>query len=331
VKVSIILVHFKTWRWTAAAIHFFKTFPFACEHEVIVTDNSPGHPSIKCLTETDLGEGVKIVQGQADFPSHGKGYFHAYKEATGDWIFTAESDSFPLNPDWSLPYISAAEEFDFIAPIMPMAAGTYGHPAGALVNRKVLDQHQVWRESLKDWIFIPDAAPALGISPQGYHVAIRKDALQATATPQTKIWEDVALWAPDVGPWQEMRSFDDDDFATYGQRTGITNWEPQPDRRVHLRIGYEPGQHLWYFAKSHGVKCFEAPVHIEWMPGWEGRQAAYSDVFGGFRHVWCGTAAMGGATAPQVRDFKQKQADQYFLQLPNETRRKIEELEKLHA
>lgn len=330
-KVSILIPHFKTWRWTAACIHAFKSFPMGVESELILCDNSPGHPSIKAITDTPLAEGVKIVQGQADFPSHGKGYFKAYQAADGDWIFTAETDSFPIAHDWFKPYIDAVTAgHEFIAPPMPMAAGSYGHPAGALVNRTVLDAHQAWRDAQKDWVFIPGGSIPLGLEREGFHAVVHKDLLteQKHLLPDDcDVWRDMNLWLPDVGPWQEMRSFDDDSFQTYGQRIGIQNWEPKRLRWSHRRIGYEPGQHLWYFAKSHGVNCLEAPVHIEWISGWEGRQAAYSDVFGGFRHVWCGTAAMGDATAPEIRSFKIRQMNDYFAQLPEDLRTHIVALE----
>lgn len=330
--VSILIPHFKTWRWTSACIHLFKHYGFSLPYEIIVCDNSPGHPSIKCLTETELGEGVTIVDGQADFPSHGKGYFKAYQKAQGDWIFTAESDSFPTRHGWGEGYIKAAEHHDFIAPLMPMAAGAYGHPAGALVKRSVLDAHEAWRRDITDlgWVFIPGAAQALRLSDQGYHVVIHRDELARHSLPQD-VDDNMRLWAEDVGPWQEMRSFDDDSFKTYGQRRCIGAWSPIAGRDHHLRIGYEPGQHLWYFAKSHGVKCMEAPLHIEWMPGRTGQQASYSDVFGGFRHVWAGTSAFCDGIPAHTKEHKMKQMNQYFAQLPEHIRTKVEELERKHA
>jgi hypothetical protein len=330
--VSILIPHFKTWRWTSACIHLFKHYGFSLPYEIIVCDNSPGHPSIKCLTETELGEGVTIVEGQADFPSHGKGYFKAYQKAQGDWIFTAESDSFPTRHGWGEGYIKAAEHHDFIAPLMPMAAGAYGHPAGALVKRNVLDAHQEWRNAQKEWLFVPDGARAFKYSDEGYHLVVKEDTLCLKDWPpgHDSLLKSIELWRDDVGPWQEMRSFDDDNFKTYGQRTGIQNWQPA-GKNHHLRIGYEPGQHLWYFAKSHGVKCMEAPLHIEWMPGRTGQQASYSDVFGGFRHVWAGTSAFCDGIPAHTKEHKMQQMNQHFAQLPEHIRTKVEELERKHA
>jgi hypothetical protein len=327
-SISILIPHYRFPKWIAVAVHRFKQFQFPLPWELVVCDNSPGHDSIKILTETDLGKDVKIVSGQPDFPSHGKGYFKAYQHAEGDWIFTAESDSFPVQDSWGNEYVKASATYDFIAPIMPMAAGSYGHPAGALVNRSVLDLHKEWRKSIPEWLFCPGAAPTLNVSSRGYHVIANKLWLlkHAPSTIDPSVRDGIELWRDDVGPWQEHRSFDDDTFETYGQRTGILNWHPT-SKDYHLRIGYEPGQHLWYFAKSHGVKCMEAPVHIQWIPGWEGRQADYSDVFGGFRHVWCGSSAFGDATDPTIKAWKVKQMNDYFSQLPEDIQKKCAELE----
>jgi hypothetical protein len=327
VKVSILIPHFRVPQWVAICVHFFKKFPIGVDHEIIVCDNSPGHDSIKVLTETSLGEGVKIVQGQADFPSHGKGYFKAYQAAEGDWIFTAETDSFPICDGWFKSYeIASNSGYQFIAPPMPMAAGRYGHPAGALVSREVLELHQKWRDDQKDWVFIPGSAPALELSERGYHVVIREDELSDWLLPPD-VQKNLELWRDDVGPWQEMRSYDDDAFESYGHRTGITHWSPQEGKVHHLRIGYEPGQHLSYFAQSHGVKCMDAPVYIQWMPGWEGKQAAYSDVFGTFRHVWAGTSAFCDGIPSHTRTNKLDQMNEYMSQLPVEILKKCKELE----
>lgn len=328
-KVSILIPHFQTWRWTALAVHFFKTYGFSVPWELIVCDNSPGHPSIQCLTKTSLGDGVKIVAGQHDFPSHGKGYFRAYEEADGDWILTAESDSYPTRHGWSEEYVKASADYDFIGPEMPMGGGTFIHPCGALVSRKVLDAHDEWRRSVRDWKFIPGSAPAFGLSDKGYHVvASEKWLSDKTISPD--VMAGLRLWEPDVGPWQCMKSFDDDSFDSYWERKGIANWNPT-EKQVHLRIGYEPGQHLSYFAQSHGFRCLKAPTHIEWMAGKTGQQAAFSTVFGGFTHAWCGTSAFSPAIAPEVREFKMAQMNDLFAQLPEDVRAKIEELEKANT
>lgn len=328
-KLSIILPHFETFRWTAVAVHAFKTYGFSIPWELIVCDNSPGHPSIQCLTETSLGEGIKIVSGEPSFGSHGKGYFHAYKHAAGDWIFTAESDSYPTRHGWGEEYIKASTDYDLIGPEMPMGGGTFIHPCGALVNRKVLDAHQEWRSDHRDWKFIPGAAPALGLSDKGYHV-VASDKWLSDKTISPEVMSGMRLWEPDVGPWQSMISFDDDSFDSYWKRTGIKNWEPT-EKGAHLRIGYEPGQHLSYFAESHGFRCLRAPTEIVWMDGMENRQAAYSRVFGGFEHAWCGTSSFSPAIAPNVRDYKMSQMNQLFSALPELVRAKIEFLEERYT
>jgi hypothetical protein len=329
-KTSIILAHFKTWRWTAVCIHNFKQFGIPVDSEIIVCDNSPGHPSIKCLTETPLGDGIKIVQGNPDFPSHGQAYQKCFESSTGDWIFTAESDSFPIRHGWFDEYVKASAHYDYIGPEMPMGGGTYIHPAGALTRRSLIKDAEKWQDRHKDWVFIPGAGAKLKTADKGYHVVAAKEWLEDLPLVDAAMEKEIELWK-NVGVWQEMRCFDEDTFDNYMLRTGIKNWEPVPGKFAYNKIGFEPGQWLSYFAqeKSNDWTIHKAPTHIEWMPGHEGKQAAFSTVFGGFVHAWCGSVSTVSAKNlhPEVAKFKKEQADSWFNKLPEDIRTKIESME----
>ena len=323
-KVSIIIPHYKTWRWTAICINAFKKYGTLIDSEIIVCNNSPGHPSIKCLTDTELGNGVKIVDGRKDFHSHGMGYDIAFSHADGDWIFTSETDSFPIRHGWFEPYIIASVDHDLIGPMVPQSSGSYIHPAGAIVSRKVLDKAKEWRDAHKDWVFVPGAAVTLGVASWPYHVVMRDSSVPPDNEQMRK---DVELWR-DCGSWQEMRSFDHDSLQSYTTRTGITNFDPVPGVPKYIKIGYEAGQWLSYFAKSGGFRVMEAPCNIEWMPGLHGKQAAQSTVFDCFRHVWCGTVSnLPNDISASVRVFKLQQQENEFAKLEASVRRKILELE----
>lgn len=325
-KVSIIFSHWNTFRWTAIAVHQFKKFQFPLEWELIIADNSVGHPSIKVITETSLGEGVKVVQGEPDFPSHGRGNEIALGHATGSHIFFTESDAFPIQDAWGNEYVKASASYDLVGPEIPQGSGRYIHPAGSLYDRKILDHHKVWRESVSNWLFCPDAAIELATSSRPYHVVCSKDFFESR-NPNDSLRNRVAMWQR-TECMQEMRSFEDDTFENYMLRTGILHWTPQPGKEFHNKIGFEAGQHLAYFAQSHGYNCLKAPTHLKWMDGHQGGQAAYADVFGGFRHVWCGTSSFCNGIAPDVKSFKMAQMEHYFSQLPESLRKEIELLEK---
>src|SRR5262245_2019615 len=106
-KLSIIFSHWNTWRWTAVAVYFLKKYQFPIEHEILVANNSVDSPSIKCLTETPLGEGVKIIEGEKDFQSHGRGNELCMHHATGSHVLFSESDAFPIRDNWGNDYIKA--------------------------------------------------------------------------------------------------------------------------------------------------------------------------------------------------------------------------------
>lgn len=328
-KVSILIPHYRTFRTTASCIWNFKKYGLPIESEIVLCNNSPGHQSIRAITETSLGEGIKIVEGNANFPSHGQAYQKSYESCDGDWIFTAESDSFPTRMGWFNEYLKASVDYDYIGPEIPMGGGTYIHPAGALTHRGVIGAAEGWQANHKDWIFIPGAGAKLKTSDRGYHVVAHKEWLNDLPMVDSEMQKEIELWR-NVGVWQEMRSFDEDTFDNYSQRIGVNNWEPIDGKYSYNKIGYEPGQWLSYFSQSHGFRCLKAPTHIEWMARQEGRQAAYSDVFGGFRHLWCGTVSRVSAKDlnPQVVSFKMDQEKKYFYELPEEITTQILEIEE---
>jgi hypothetical protein len=326
-KLTIAFAHYATWRWTAIAVHALKTFKFPLEHEIIVVNNSPHDQSIRCLTDTPLGEGVRIIPGDPTIPSHGQALSLAYEASDSDWIFTSESDALPIQDSWGNEYVKAAANFDYIGPWMALAGGKFIHPCGAMAHRKVIEAAKEWRKKHSDWVFATGCAPELGLSDKGYHVSCTKEFLESQS-PSQAIRDDVELWKK-AGPWQEMLSFDDDSFDNYWMRENIQNLEPV-GKQAHLRIGYEPGQHLSAFAIKH-FKCLMAPYEMKWIPGFHNRQAAYSDVFGGFRHVWCGTSSFSPAIDPAVRAFKMNQMDLYFSQIPADIRSYILELERQNS
>lgn len=326
-KVAITFAHWETWRWTAIAVYFLKKYQFPIEQEIVVVNNSVGHPSIKCLTHTSLGEGVKIIEGDPTIPSHGQALSLAYEACDSDWIFTSESDALPIKDSWGHEYVKAACEFDYIGPWMALAGGHFIHPCGALGSRKVIEGAKAWRKQYPEWVFASGSAIDLGVSDRPYHVSCTKEFLESK-NPSKCLRDSVLLWAK-AGPWQEMLSFDDDSFDNYWMRQNIKHLAPV-GKDHHLRIGYEPGQHLSGFAIKN-FKCLFAPFDMKWIDGFHNRQASYSDVFGAFRHVWCGTSSFSPAIDPAVRSHKMDQMNHYFSLLPDDLRQTILNLEAEHS
>ncbi len=180
-KAAVIIPSYLSFKWIAACIWHFKQYPLSIPHELIVCDNSFPHPSIKALTETSLGEGVKIVLGDPDLPSHGQGYWKCWEAASPecDWAFTAENDSFPTRHGWFESWIKdAGEGFELIGPYMPMASGKYVHPAGACISRRAIEKAQTWQEAHKGWRFSPSSALRWGTADWPYHVVVSETVIQ---------------------------------------------------------------------------------------------------------------------------------------------------------
>lgn len=328
-KAAILIPHFKSWKFLAICVHAFKKFQFPLEHEIVVCDNSPSHNSIRVLTDTRLGDGVKIVKGDVELPSHAHGLELALEQTDADWIFTAETDSFPIQDSWGNHWIKASADYDFIGPYMHLAGGKFVHPAGMGCSRSVLDAAQKWINEHKQWVFVPSSAITLGVSNRAYHVVCRESWFKAKVQ-SLELERQIEIWKRS-GPYQNMISFDDDSFDTYDQRGQIENFEPREGKNYHLRIGYEPGQWLSSFA-ARFFKVFHAPCQIQWMPGREGRQAAYSDIFGAFRHIWAGTSAtVVEGLEDEVKRFKRRQMEECWLSVPEDIRAHIEKLEEQNA
>jgi hypothetical protein len=192
-KCAILIPHFLSPEWVAISVNAFKTFGIPVESELIVINNSPDSESIKSITETRLGEGVKVMDGRRDFPSHAYAYKLGYDSTDADWIFTAESDSYPTRHGFFDEYIKASVNHHLIGPEMPMASGTFIHPAGSLVSRKLLEDHKEWASSISDWRFCPGAAPMLGLSDRGYHV-VAKDSYLEDCTLTDHMKSEIELW-----------------------------------------------------------------------------------------------------------------------------------------
>lgn len=327
-KLSIICASYRQPFWLAIMVSAFKKYPFSIESELIVTDNSPGHPSIKVLTETPLGDGVKIVQGNPDFPSHGMGYCKAYDASDGDWIMCTETDAFPTQHAWGDHWLKESPDYDLIGPLVPQSSGLYLHPAGAMYRRTLIEAAKNWQEAHKQWVFVPGAGAMLKTHPKACHVVAHADWLADQLVPGD-MQAQINLWKQ-AGPFQEMRSFDDDDsFETYPHRTGIHNFEPRNGKLFYNRIGYESGQWLAYFAERNGYRVLRAPNEMIWMHGHEGRQAAESRVFGSCLHVWGGsvTSCFPQNMASDVVAYKKKQQEKYFeMMVPDEVKPKILEI-----
>lgn len=329
-KAAILIPHYKSWKLLAICIEAFKRFQFPLEHDIVVCDNSVGHPSIKVLAETELGDGVKIVNGDPQLPSHAHGLELALEATDADWIFSTESDCWPIQDSWGSHWVKASADYDFIGPYMHLAGGKFVHPAAMMCSRDVLNAAEKWIEKQREeWDFVPAAGISLGVSDKAYHVVAKKNFIKSKG-PSDSMLNEIENWRK-AGPYQNMISFEDDSFSNYDQRGNIQNWEPQEGREWHLRIGYEPGQFLSSFA-ARFFKVFHAPCEIQWMSGRVGQQAAYSDIFGAVRHLWAGTSAtVVDGLEDEVKRFKREQVNHYFSLLPENIRMEVEKLEKEYA
>lgn len=143
---SIIIPHAFTNRWTAIAVASLKAHKNNADFDIIVVDNSQGHDSIKTISETRLGEGVKIVNmPDPNLAGHQIALDYCIDLVETPWYVAWETDVKVMRDgwlDWMLSYVKddgvaivgwywkGDPEFD--------DSRHYISPAGALYRTSVL-------------------------------------------------------------------------------------------------------------------------------------------------------------------------------------------------
>ena len=69
-KIAIALAHGHIPKYLQIVINSLKQSKNQVESDIYVAETWPGHASIKAITETDLGEGVTVIQCQRRKHSH---------------------------------------------------------------------------------------------------------------------------------------------------------------------------------------------------------------------------------------------------------------------
>jgi len=103
-KTAIALVHGHAAKWLQVIIQTLKQFKTDREFDIFVANSWPGHPSIKALTETSLGEGVTVIDCTIRLHSHATGLEQILDYITDkdeyDYMFTGETDCMVCRTGW---------------------------------------------------------------------------------------------------------------------------------------------------------------------------------------------------------------------------------------
>lgn len=108
-KVAVGMTHGHTAKWLQTVIQSLKNNPNQAESDIYVACSWPGHPSIKALTETPLGEGVTLIDCKRRLHSHATGLEEILElvwDKGYDYFFACETDCRAMKPGWLDWYLS---------------------------------------------------------------------------------------------------------------------------------------------------------------------------------------------------------------------------------
>jgi glycosyltransferase involved in cell wall biosynthesis len=333
-KFSIILCHYKTGKMTAYTISQILKYKGDHEIEILICDNNAGDGSIEYLKP--FKDEIKII----DYPkhklqSHGIGYDVLFELASNEWVICLESDSFPVKDgflDYYTRLINAG--YDGAVSVLSLSGGFYGHPAGGLYKRSIWKQAWSYCQQVEYYYF-----PNMGMKDTfASHIMVHQSIvnefmaspedyieLSDSYKPYSRQKAEQKAWHyyPTVGPMHNGMGRLQESLKTYGARnpeTEVPNIILDNRAKIIYRIGYEPGQHHYYWMLAKGYKIFSVPTEVKWLEGKENQQQEYTLNEAGIKHLW-GISAYHGTELNDgdVAIIKQSLPEQLYETLsPNQ-------------
>lgn len=331
-KFSIILCHYKTGKMTAYTVAQILKNSEGHDVSIIICDNNAGDGSVEYLAP--FRDKINIIDYPKDkLQSHGIGYDVLFEMAPDEWVITLESDSFPILSGWLDYYVRLINNgYDSAVSLLQLSGGKYGHPAGGLYRRSV------WVEAWKyckeiEYHYFPNMAMKETFACHVMvHKSISNDVLRfpedfiELAEDYKPYYPQLAEkkathYLPVVGPMHNGMGRVQESVRTYGGRnpeTEVENVLLDNRAKIIYRIGYEPGQWMYYWMLAKGYKIFHIPTDVKWLPGKEMQQQEYTLNEAGVKHIWAISAYHDYTpeNEKEVALLKQSIPDQLYETLP---------------
>lgn len=331
--ITVLIPHWLTLEMTAFTVAQYLKYKGNHKIEIIVIDNSYPDESIKGLAP--FKNDITILNNTSKkTSSHGTAYDMAMPFVKTDFVLLSESDSFPVK-DGFLGYYDQLIEggFEYAASLMTLSGGSYGHPAAALLSKKLWLEAKEYCDSMPYSYF-----PAMLLRDNANAHMMIHDSMVDKVLENPDEWfelttdykpysKEFALekrdsYLPVTGPCHNGMGGRQESIHNFGGRT----WESDVPfiiynekwQKVIGRMGYEPCQWLYYFAIARGKKVFNIPTEIKWMPGKANRQQEYTLTESGIKHLW-GISAYHNNTPKgdeEVAKIKQSIPEQLYNTLP---------------
>lgn len=332
-KFDILIPHFKQGKVTAYTISQLLKNKGKHEIEIYVINNNSGDGSEKYFAPF---EGlIKYHEYPKDIiQSHGVSFDWILPKTKNEWFITIESDGFPTNDTWLDYYENLINEgYDGAISLLKLSGGIYGHPCGGLYNKKIWQEAKRYCNEVK-YAYFPNMSVSGGFD---CHLMIHKDIVEKVlAEPydyielaegykgltRQQIVARMMYYSPVVGPFHNGMGRLNETLRTYGHRTPeteILNVLLTDKPKLINRMGYEPGQWLYYYQMATGKKIFHIPTETRWLPNRENQQQEYTQMENGFRHTWAGSSYldMKDGDFHDVYEFKNNLIEGLYNSLPN--------------
>ncbi|PWT75783.1 MAG: hypothetical protein C5B59_07985 [Bacteroidetes bacterium] len=298
-RFTILVPHYKAGKITAHCLSKIHKYKGKHDIRVIVIDNNPGDGSIAYLRPFphDL-----ISYPKDKLQSHGIAFDYAMDHVDTEWFITPESDSFPTHEGWLDYYERLIKEgYDGGGSLLKLSGGTYVHPCGALYKTADWKAAKRYCDDEQPYIYFPNMAMREGFA---CHTMIRTDKVEKIISSmddyfdvaedykgktREQIMDRANHYFPCTQPFHNGMGHLNESIKSYGDRDmnlGPIDVMLKKNMQLVYRIGYEPGQWLSYWLKATGRKIFYVPTQIQWMPGREMQQQAFTSMENGFTHIW---------------------------------------------
>lgn len=331
--ITLIFCHYKTWMMSAYTVAQILKYKGAHQVDLIVVDNNSADGSMEYLRP--FVDDIKIVNYPKDkLQSHGIGVDYVLPSIRTEYFITLESDSFPIKEGFLDFYENIIEGgFDIGISLLTLSGGSYGHPAGSIYKTSLWHEcseycktmpykyfpNMLMRDNFKAHLMIHESIIDKFLENPDDWIELSEDYKPYT---KERAEEKLAHYSPVVGPFHNGMGGRQESIHNFGSRTFETDapfiiYNPKWQKIIG-RMGYEPGQFLYYYAVATGKQIFEIPTEVKWLPGKENRQQEYTLNKAGIKHLWAISAYHNYTpeSEKEVAKIKQSIPEQLYSTLP---------------
>jgi hypothetical protein len=283
-----------------------------------------------------------IPYPQGKLQSHGIAISYARELGCIDteYFLCLENDAYPVGNfiDYYQRLINAG--FDAAGSVLMLSGGEYLHPCAALYRTRMILDAEIACRNMPFFYFpnmsVKDNFPC--------HLMVNKETnfighgkLINSFIVEPNDWIELAdgyrpyypklaekkcvEYMPTVCAFHNGMGGNEESIKTYGGRNANTEADTilAEDCKIVNRMGYEPGQWLYYWMLKTGKKIFEIPTEVKWMKGRECQQQEYSLTESNIHHIW-GVSSYTERPPDGVHDIyeeKRSLPEKLYNSLPN--------------